>query len=241
MKAVGNDKIQLRGKRIVPRQQGDNRNYAQAVSGQGQGKGGGHGGSRPGGNTRNGQGICGSRTTHPYVHCRSWNVRGWNKDVESDNFLVRNGCLDVFNLDIVAVVETHLRDKDDLLFNYFQWYGHNRTDIHRKARKSSGGVGFKIRKSLLSSFKCIQLDDSGEGILWLKLSAYECDFTMCICAMYLPPEGTTHYVNPNAFYVALLSQILTYQDECDLFYLCGDINGCCWGSARLYRGCGSYT
>ncbi len=50
---------------------------------------------------------------------------------------------------------------------------------------------------------------------------------MCVCAMYLPPEATTRYVNPNAFYEALLSQILTYQDECDLFYLSGDINGHC--------------
>ncbi len=77
------------------------------------------------------------------------------------------------------------------------------------------------------SFKCIRLDDSEESILWLKLSAYECDFTMCACAMYLPPEGTTHYVHPNTFYEAMISQILTYQDECDLFYLYGDINGHC--------------
>ncbi len=65
MKAIGNDKIQLRGNRIVPRLQGDNRNYAQAVSGQGQGMGGGRGGSRPGGNTRGGQGNRGSRNTLP--------------------------------------------------------------------------------------------------------------------------------------------------------------------------------
>ncbi len=77
------------------------------------------------------------------------------------------------------------------------------------------------------SFKCIRLDDSEESILWLKLSAYECDFTMYVCAMYLLPVDTTGYVNTNAFYEVLLSQILTYQDECDLFYLCGDINGCC--------------
>ncbi len=60
--------------------------------------------------------------------------------MESDNYLARHGCLDLFNLDIVAVVDTHLSDKDDLLFNDFQWYGHNRTDIHRKAKKCSGGV-----------------------------------------------------------------------------------------------------
>ncbi len=39
MKAVGNDTIQLKGNRIVPRQQGENRDYAQAVSGQGQDRG----------------------------------------------------------------------------------------------------------------------------------------------------------------------------------------------------------
>ncbi len=65
VKAVGNDKIQLRCSRIVPRLQGENRNYAQAVSGQGQGRGGGLGGSHPGGNTHGGQGNRGSRNTRP--------------------------------------------------------------------------------------------------------------------------------------------------------------------------------
>ncbi len=65
MKAVGNDKIQLRSNSLVPRQQGENMNYAQAVSGQGQGRGGGHGGSRPGSNTCGCLGNHGSRNTHP--------------------------------------------------------------------------------------------------------------------------------------------------------------------------------
>ncbi len=61
-------------------------------------------------------------------------------------------------------------------------------------------------------------------------------FTTCVCTMYLPPEGTTLYVNPNAFYEALLSQILTYQDECDLLYLCGDVNGRCGGLPDYIEG-----
>ncbi len=49
------------------------------------------------------------------------------------------------------------------------------------AHMSIGGLGMsEVGKSLLSSFKCIRLDDSEEGILCLRLSAYECDFTMCV-------------------------------------------------------------
>jgi hypothetical protein len=140
---------------------------------------------------------------------------------------VRSGCLDAFDLDIVAVEETHLCDQDKLLFEDFEWYGNNRTHLHRRARRGSGGVGFMVRKSLLDTFRCIVLDDTEEGILWLKLTSLSDDFTLCCCACYLPPEGTTRYVDPHAFYDTLLAQVLVYQEECDLFYLCGDFNGRC--------------
>ena len=75
--------------------------------------------------------------------------------------------------------------------------------------------------------QCTMLDDTEEGILWLKLTSLGVDLSVCCCACYLPPEGTTCYVDPHAFYDTLLAQVMLYQEECDLFYLCGDFNGRC--------------
>ncbi len=35
-------------------------------------------------------------------------------DKESENHLVREGCLDLLNLDIIGIVESHLISKDNL-------------------------------------------------------------------------------------------------------------------------------
>ncbi len=85
VKAVGNDKIQFRGNRIVPRQQGENRNYSQAVSGQGQGRAVVEEAAQVATLTV----FKVTVVAETLVHSGSWNVRVWNKDVESDNYLAR--------------------------------------------------------------------------------------------------------------------------------------------------------
>ena len=70
--------------------------------------------------------------------------------------------------DIVGKAETHLINKQELKLRNYVWYGHNRRNIHFRAKVGSGGVGFSIKKTLLNDFDVTMLDDTYEGILWLK-------------------------------------------------------------------------
>ena len=38
---------------------------------------------------------------------------------------------------------THLLNDNSLKLSGYQWYGHNRNDIHKNAKRCSGGVGLK--------------------------------------------------------------------------------------------------
>ena len=54
------------------------------------------------------------------------------------------------NLDIIGLAETHLRDDGNKLeFPGYKWYGHNRSEIHIRARNGFGGVGFLLKQKLL--------------------------------------------------------------------------------------------
>ena len=108
----------------------------------------------------------------------------------------------------------------------FKWFGKNRALLHRRAPCGSGGVGFLVRDTLLEVFDVSVLDDSVEGILWLKLSGKEQQLVFHVCVCYLPPEGSTRNVNVQEFYDNLLSQVYMYQNGGN-FYICGDFNSRC--------------
>jgi hypothetical protein len=154
-------------------------------------------------------------------------VRGWVEDTDSDNYLVRYRCLSHVNLDIIGLAETHLRGKTELDIDNYRWIGQNRTALHINARRGSGGVACLVHKRLLQYFSISKLDDSEEGILWVRLASVKHDIGINICVCYLPPEGTSRYVNPQEFYDTLLSQVFNYQNHGGVTYLMGDFNGRC--------------
>ena len=160
------------------------------------------------------------------MRCGFWNVRGWHYDINCDKHKLRSTCLHHCNLDIVGVAETKLSGNAQLEVGGFKWFGHNRAHLHKRAPCGSGGVGFLVRQSLLEAFDVSVLDDSVDGILWLRLSAKEqrCVYNICVC--YLPPEGSTRSGNPQEFFDNLLSQVYMYQNEGN-FYICGDVNSRC--------------
>ena len=55
-------------------------------------------------------------------------MRGWNPDVETDNFKLRQSCIESCDLDIIGVAETHLYDAQTIKLNGFEWYGMDKTD-----------------------------------------------------------------------------------------------------------------
>ncbi|CAC5362699.1 unnamed protein product [Mytilus coruscus] len=106
----------------------------------------------------------------------------------------------------------------------YEWFGNNRKQIHIRARTGSGGVGFLVRKDLLSTFKVTIEDDSEEGILWIKFveinQPSNCFYT---CVIYLPPEFSSRSINAHNFFDVLMEQIYTIPNG-KLVYLCGDFN-----------------
>ena len=64
----------------------------------------------------------------------------------------------------------------------------------------------------MNYFNVTILDDTCEGILWLKLQRNDDENdSFCICVCYLPPENSTRAINANEFFDTLTSQIYTYQ------------------------------
>ena len=74
------------------------------------------------------------------------------------------------NCDIFCVVETFLKNTETLRIDGYTFYGHNRGDLHKRAKRGSGGVGIFVRNQLLNMFTVSILDDTVEDILWIKLS-----------------------------------------------------------------------
>lgn len=154
-----------------------------------------------------------------------WNVRGWNKNPDTDNYKLRAKCVNHLNLDILCVAESHLCGDDKLILPGYTWFGQNRDYIHPRAKCGSGGIGVFIHNNALYNYDVCVLDNNVQGALWLMFKAMNnnyCDsFKLCVC--YLPPERSSRAVNAQTFYEDLLQQVYTHQDELPIV-ICGDFN-----------------
>ncbi|WAR10114.1 hypothetical protein MAR_035190, partial [Mya arenaria] len=65
---------------------------------------------------------------------------------------------------------THLKNDEILNVEGYTWIGHNRTNLHRRTPKGSGGIGVLIRNTFLNAFTVNKLNDEHEGILWISLT-----------------------------------------------------------------------
>ena len=95
-----------------------------------------------------------------------------------------------------------------------------------RAKKGSGGVGCFVRNSITQIYNVSIIDETFEGILWLKFCPRTNDKPFYCCICYLPPSDSTRNIDPGEFYDTLLFQIHSYCKD-DFFYLCGDFNGRC--------------
>ena len=130
--------------------------------------------------------------------CGFWNTCGWNKDEQSDHSKIREMCIQ--GIDIIGIAETKLRGNDKLIIDGYEWIGHNRVNIHKRAKIGSGGVGFLVKKCLYNIFNIDVLDKSYEGILWIKCSSKFCDAVISMCVCYLPPDGSTRNSDAEDFF-----------------------------------------
>lgn len=146
----------------------------------------------------------------------------------SESHTVRSQCLENADLDIIGIAETHLTGNNFLDMNGYVWFGHNRTNLHKKAKKGSGGVGIFVKNHILNSFTVSVLDCEDEGILWInfkpKSKNTTHDINICVC--YLPPIESTRNIDASGFFDRLMCQIHSYCKD-TMFYICGDFNARC--------------
>ena len=127
------------------------------------------------------------------------------------------------NSDIFCVSETHLSKDSNICIEGYTWYGNNRKYQHKKAKKPSGGVGMFVKNTICTNY-CIEvIDFSHDGILALKFSEANADFSFVVVCAYLPPENSVWGRDACDFYSHILHLIYLHNDA-DGFFICGDLN-----------------
>ena len=71
---------------------------------------------------------------------------------DSDSYKLREDIINHVNFDILGVAETHFLGDQILQIDGYPWYGQNRKNLHKNAKRGSGGVGFLIRSNLMIFF-----------------------------------------------------------------------------------------
>jgi len=150
-------------------------------------------------------------------------VNGYSTDENSDNYILRQSCIDALQFDIIGLCETKLTDNNVLNIPGYQWFGNNRKTLHVNARVGSGGVGFLVKDSCIDHYLVNILDDNHDDVLWLKFTDKITGSSFCTCVCYLPPSNSTRNVDVNEFYDTLLSNVYVFQNSGPLFIV-GDFN-----------------
>ena len=119
--------------------------------------------------------------------------------------------------------ETFFRNNETVSLDGYTFFDHNRKNIHRNARRGSGGVGAFVKSDLFHQYDITVLDATVEDVLWLKFSSNTDAENIVICVCYLPPSDSTRLNDAELFYATLLEQVYSYQNEGRLF-ICGDFN-----------------
>ena len=83
-----------------------------------------------------------------------------------------------------------------------------------------------MKNELFVDFNVSILQESYEGILWIKLAHKTEGFTLLPCVCYLPPENSSRRIDVNAFFDSLLSDFYVFQNIGKPFIF-GDFNSRC--------------
>ena len=126
--------------------------------------------------------------------------------------------------DVYCLSETHLTGDNELQVDDYTWFGNNRTKIHARARKGSGGVGVLVRNELLKCFRAEVVNKSVEGVIILQLQHMITDHSVAIIVTYVPPENSSRGRQSNVIFSHLVSQLYLLSEECDTLIMGGDCN-----------------
>ena len=156
-------------------------------------------------------------------------------DTTKDKSVIQIASILMYDLDIIGIAETHLRDDTFPQLDGYTAFTHNRPQQHRRARCGSGGVCLLVKNYINELYNVSILDNKTEDILWVKFISKVtlCHINVCVC--YLPPDGSSRHIDPSEFFSNLLSQIYLYQ-VCGPYLLCGDFNARCGDQQDFIEG-----
>ena len=116
-----------------------------------------------------------------------------------------------------------MRGTDSINVDNYKCFLNNRSKLHTRAKKGSGGVSILIKEDLLNCYSIDIIDKDFDGILGLKFISVHGHDSFVIFSCYLPPQDSV-WSDPTNFYAHLLAKVYEYSDY-DIF-ICGDFNAC---------------
>lgn len=90
---------------------------------------------------------------------------GWSQQ-ESSNKLFRENIVLDLQYDVLGLCETFLQNEDSLTVEGYTWYGNNHSQLHKRAKRGSGGVGALFKNSFLKDFSVEILDNNFNDMIW---------------------------------------------------------------------------
>ena len=141
--------------------------------------------------------------------------------------MLRKELLNHLDLDIIGIAETHLSNTQVIEIDGYSLFGNNRSNINIRAKKGSGSVGFLVKNDIMGQYvvTVVIVDDTIEGILWLKFvsKCNKAELHTCVC--YLPPNKSSRNKDADDFLDNLICQMHQYcKKKCSI---CGDFNARC--------------
>ena len=127
-----------------------------------------------------------------------WNVCGWSgmnggqlvRTVQEQD--MRAQVISYYRPDVLALAETWLKGNEVINVQGYKFFGHNRKQLNKKARRGSGGVGVLIRDDILNEHTVEVIDSEVEDVMWVKMCSTQDDgegLLLAVC--YVPPESSS--------------------------------------------------
>ena len=120
---------------------------------------------------------------------------------QNDNSNFRKRVLDYSQCDVLALTETFLKGGEKLNIAGYEFFGHNRINLHRNAKRGSAGIGILVKNAILQSYNVHILDIEFEGIMWIKFQPkiHDSD-TIIVAVCYLPPNESSRAIDAEFYF-----------------------------------------
>ena len=123
-----------------------------------------------------------------------------------------------------------MKGGEGVVFDDYEWFGHNRGSVGRKAVGGSGGVGLTllVKKLILRDWSVEVVDMRLEDVMWVKLERKETSQAIFVAVCYFPPAGSSRDIDIEERFHVLREQVNQFKMEGQVM-VCDDFNARCGG------------